>query len=102
MAWIRACGPGEVGDGAMLGVEHGGKRILLARLAGVLRAMDGTCTHADADLSCGFLSEEGVRCPLHLSVFGFDGAPLNPPAEKPLSVMAVREDSDGVYVEVAG
>lgn len=101
MAWIRACGPGEVGDGAMLGVEHAGKRILLARFAGVLRAMDGTCTHADADLSCGFLSEEGVRCPLHLSVFGPDGVPLNPPAEKPLAVMPVREDAGGVYVEVA-
>ena len=100
VAWIRACDQGGVGDGAMLGIEHGGRRILLARFAGKLRAMDGTCTHAEADLSCGFLSEEGVRCPLHLSVFGPDGAPLNPPAEEPLSVMPVREGPDGIYLEV--
>lgn len=100
MAWIRACEPDRIGDGAMLGIEHGGRRILLARFAGALRAMDGTCTHAEADLSCGFLSEEGVRCPLHLSVFGADGAPLNPPAQEPLRVMPVKEEPDGIYVEV--
>lgn len=63
--------------------------------------MDMICTHADADLSAGFLSEEGVRCPLHLSVFNLEnGRPQNPPAETPLNVYNVKIDDSEVYVEV--
>ena len=99
--WVRACDAGRVGDGQLLGVCHGGRRILLANRGGRMWATDLICTHAEADLSEGFLSEEGVRCPLHLSVFGLeDGRPRNPPAEEPLRVYNVKIDRGGVYVEI--
>jgi nitrite reductase/ring-hydroxylating ferredoxin subunit len=52
-------------------------------------------------LSTGFLSEEGVRCPLHLSVFNLEnGKPQNLPAEIPLKTYNVKIEQNEVYVEV--
>ncbi|MFI5406720.1 MAG: Rieske (2Fe-2S) protein, partial [Nitrososphaerales archaeon] len=77
------------------------KKILLANLDGKLYAIDRICTHAEADLSTGFLSEEGVRCPLHLSVFNLEnGKPQNPPAEESLKTYNVKIDKNEVYVEI--
>lgn len=85
----------------MFGFSHEDKKILLANIAGKIHAVDNTCTHADADLLNGFLSEQGVRCPLHLSVFDLEtGCPQNPPAEAPLHVYNVKIDDREIYVEV--
>ena len=85
----------------MVSFTHEDKKILLANLGGKIRAADLICTHAEADLSTGFLSEQGVRCPLHLSVFDLeDGRPQNPPAERPLSIYNVKISDGEIYVEV--
>ena len=99
--WIKTCGLEDVQEGQLFGFEHGDKKILLANLRGDIHATDLMCTHADADLSTGFLSDEGVRCPLHLSVFNLDtGEPQNPPAEACLKVYNVKIDGNSIYVEV--
>jgi len=99
--WIRACTTDQVADGQLFGFAHDDKKILLANLHGKIRATDLICTHAEADLSTGFLSEEGVRCPLHLSVFDLeDGRPQNPPAEEALRVYNVKIEQNEIYVEV--
>ncbi len=99
--WIRACTTDQIKDGCLLGFAHGGKKILLSNMHGKIRATGLVCTHADADLSTGFLSDEGVRCPLHLSVFNLDdGKPQNPPAEEALDVYNVKIEQNEVYVEV--
>jgi len=99
--WIKACNLEQVKEGQLFGLNHDDKKILLANLKGKIHATDLICTHANADLSTGFLSEEGVRCPLHLSVFNLEnGEPQNLPAEKPLKVYNVKIDNNEVYVEV--
>jgi len=99
--WIKACMVDQVKEGHLFGFIHGEKKILLANLKGKIHATDLICTHADADLSTGFLSEEGVRCPLHLSVFNLeDGKPQNLPAEIPLTVYNTKIDGNEIYVEV--
>ena len=99
--WIKACALEQVGEGQLFGFDHSDKRILLANLKGKIFATDLICTHAEADLSTGFLSEEGVRCPLHLSVFNLEsGQPQNPPAEQPLKTYNVKIDQNEIYVEV--
>ena len=99
--WINACNLDQVSDGQLFGFIHDNKKILLANIKGKIHATDLICTHADADLSTGFLSDEGVRCPLHLSVFNLDnGEPQNLPAEKPLNVYNVKIDDNKIYVEV--
>ena len=99
--WIKACNLEQVKEGQLFGLTVNDKKILLANLKGKIHATDLICTHANADLSTGFLSEEGVRCPLHLSVFNLeDGKPQNLPAETALNVYNVKIDNNEVYVEV--
>jgi len=99
--WIKACKLEQVKEGQLFGLTINDKKILLANLQGKILATDLICTHANADLSTGFLSEEGVRCPLHLSVFNLEnGEPQNLPAETPLNVYNVKIDDNEVYVEV--
>ena len=99
--WVKACSIDKVTSGKLYGFHHNDKQILLANRAGKIYATDLTCTHAEADLSNGMLSEEGVRCPLHLSVFNLEtGIPQNPPAEKPLRTYNVKIDQNEIYVEV--
>ena len=99
--WIKACNLEQVKEGQLFGLIHDDKKILLANLKGKIHATDLICTHANADLSTGFLSEDGVRCPLHLSVFNLEnGEPQNLPAENPLKVYNVKIDNNEIYVEV--
>ena len=99
--WIKACSTSNVGSGELFSFDHDDKKILLANLEGQIYATDRTCTHAEADLSTGMLSEEGIRCPLHLSVFNLkNGQPQNPPAEQSLKTYNVKIENNEVYVEV--
>lgn len=85
----------------MFSFDHEEKRLLITNLNGTIYATDRICTHAEADLSLGFLSDEGVRCPLHLSVFNLEnGKPQNPPAEESLKTYNVKIDQNEIYVEV--
>jgi len=99
--WIKACDANNVGSGELYSFDYDDKKILLANMDGKIYATDRICTHAEADLSTGMLSEEGVRCPLHLSVFNLEtGKPQNPPAEESLKTYNVKIDKNVVYVEV--
>ena len=85
----------------MFSFDYNEKRLLITNLNGMIYATDRICTHAEADLSTGFLSDEGVRCPLHLSVFNLEnGNPQNPPAEESLKTYNVKIDQNEIYVEV--
>ena len=99
--WVKACGTDKVPSGELFGFDHDDKKILLTNLNGQIYATDRICTHAEADLSTGILSDEGIRCPLHLSVFDLTtGKSLNPPAEESLKTYNVKIDNNEVYVEV--
>ena len=99
--WIRACKLDQIKIGQLFGFSYSDKKILLANQKGKIFATDLICTHAEADLSTGFLNEEGVRCPLHLSVFNLqNGKPHNLPAEIPLKTYNVKIDRNEIYVEV--
>ena len=99
--WVKACNKNEVGNGELFSFDHKEKKILLANLDGKLFATDRICTHEEADLSTGMLSEEGVRCPLHLSVFNLQtGEPQNPPAENALKTYNIKINENEVYVEI--
>ena len=99
--WVKACDTDKVGSGELYSFDHDDKKILLSNLDGKIFATDRICTHEEADLSTGILSEEGVRCPLHLSVFDLNtGKPQNPPAEESLKTYNVKIDNNEVYVEV--
>jgi 3-phenylpropionate/trans-cinnamate dioxygenase ferredoxin subunit len=99
--WVKACMMNQVGKNEMYSFDFEDKKLMITNLDGKIYATDRICTHAEADLSMGFLSSEGVRCPLHLSVFNLEnGIPQNPPAEEPLKIYNVKIDQNEIYVEV--
>lgn len=99
--WVPVCRLDDVADGGMDVAECDGARVLLVRRGGRVFAMDPVCTHEDADLSCGFLTEGGVVCPLHLSAFDPEtGRPGNPPAEEPLRTFKVKIENGTIHLEV--
>jgi 3-phenylpropionate/trans-cinnamate dioxygenase ferredoxin component len=99
--WIKACSIDSLGQGEMFSFDHNEKKLLLTNMNGKIFATDRTCTHAEADLSNGILTENGLTCPLHLSVFNMeDGAPQNPPAENPLQTYRTKIEDNNILIEV--
>ncbi|HJU13389.1 MAG TPA: non-heme iron oxygenase ferredoxin subunit [Candidatus Nitrosotalea sp.] len=99
--WVKVCSTSDLKKGEMIDFDYKEKKLLLANINGKVYAADRTCTHADADLTTGILSDEGVTCPLHLSTFNLDtGMPQNLPAELPLKIYNVKIEQNEIYVEV--
>ncbi len=91
----------DLAEGAMAAVDLRGKHILLAKIGGEVSAVSGICTHEETDLGLGFMLEERVVCPLHLSQFDLrTGQVMNPPATEPLQRFNVKIQGDSIFVEV--
>lgn len=102
-AFVEAAQAAEIPPGRMKRIELGGRRILLANVAGRFYAVDDTCSHEEASLSAGVLKGELVRCPLHGSRFNVcTGEALEEPAEEPLRTYPVREEGGRILVGVPG
>ncbi len=101
MTWVKICNQDKIKKGDMIPFDHNEKKLLIANLGGKIYATDRICTHAEADLTNGILNEDGVTCPLHLSIFNLHtGKPQNLPAEKPLKTYNVKIEQNEIYVEV--
>lgn len=103
MTRIEVCAAQDLLPGTMRGVEVPGplERVVVANVAGELRAFGGVCSHAYAELDRGFLRGDEVMCPLHFSSFDTrTGAALTPPAEEALPCFAVKVEEGKVVVEL--
>ncbi len=93
----------DLAEGTMSAVDVNGTHLLLAKIGGEVSAVSGTCTHEEADLGTGFMLEDRVVCPLHLSQFDLrTGQVMNPPATEPLRRFNVQIRGDEIFVEVYG
>ena len=91
----------EVHEGELREVQVGGKKVLLLRCDGALRAFGARCPHYDAPLAKGLLHEGRLVCPWHQGTFGArTGDLLEPPPLSGLTVYAVRVQDGDVYVEL--
>jgi 3-phenylpropionate/trans-cinnamate dioxygenase ferredoxin subunit len=91
----------EVPDGTMLMVQVDGTQILLVHTDGVVRAMQGICTHEYFELDKGFLTDGSLTCALHLSRFDLTtGDPLDPPAEVPLAMYPTSVEDGRIVLEL--
>ena len=99
--FVPAIKAADLAEGAISAVDLKGKHILLSRIGGEFFAVSGTCTHEEADLGRGFVLEDRVICPLHLSQFDLrTGQVMNPPAEVPLQRFNVKIEGETIFVEV--
>jgi nitrite reductase/ring-hydroxylating ferredoxin subunit len=98
---VRLCNLLELGPGDKHAVTVDGESILVANVDGRIYAVSNICTHEYAELVNGFLTEDAITCPLHLSRFKLEtGETLNPPATKSLKTYKVVVERNEVYVQV--
>jgi len=77
----------------------GSEPLLLVNVGGVVRAVQGICSHEYFELDRGFLTAGSLTCALHLSRFDLvSGEPLDPPADEPLAVYPVSIEDGRIMV----
>jgi len=97
--FIKVAQVSELKTGEMIAVTIGDDQVLLTNIEGNFHAIDDVCSHAYACLSDGDINGEEVECPLHGGSFNaMTGMPMNPPADKPLSVFQVKVEGDDIFV----
>lgn len=100
--WVKLCKLADLKEDEIYGFEVGSNKIIAIRKGSQVHVLEGICTHEYAELANGFLLEDRIICPLHLSQFDiYTGKVLNPPAEKPLKKYNSKIIEGEVYVEVS-
>jgi 3-phenylpropionate/trans-cinnamate dioxygenase ferredoxin subunit len=91
----------DLQQGKPVKVEKDGKTICVARVGDEVFAVDDTCSHSDASLSEGDVTDFKIECWLHGAEFDLrTGEALTPPAVAPLHTYGVHVDGDSVTVEI--
>jgi nitrite reductase/ring-hydroxylating ferredoxin subunit len=99
--YFPAMGVSDLEEGAISAKDVNGIHVLLSKIGGEVYAVSGICTHEDTDLGLGFVLEDRVVCPLHLSQFDLrTGQVANPPATQPLRRFNVKIQGETIFVEV--
>ena len=88
-------------EGKPVRIEKNGESICVARIGDEVFAIDDTCSHSDASLSEGEISDFKIECWLHGAEFDLrTGQALTPPAVSPVKTYQVIVDGDSVTVEM--
>jgi len=98
---VKLCKLNELKDEEVKGFDIQGKHLIAIRKGKEVFVLDGICTHEEYDLANGFLLEDRIICPLHLSQFEIKtGKVVNPPAEKPLKTYVTKIIDEEIYIEI--
>jgi 3-phenylpropionate/trans-cinnamate dioxygenase ferredoxin subunit len=90
----------ELTAGKPVKIEKDGRSICVARVGGEIFAVDDTCSHSDASLSEGDITDFKIECWLHGAEFDLrTGEALTPPAVAPIKTYSVSVDGDSVTVD---
>jgi 3-phenylpropionate/trans-cinnamate dioxygenase ferredoxin subunit len=82
-------------------IEKEGKSICLTRIGEEVFAVNDTCSHSDASLSEGEVTDFKIECWLHGAEFDLrTGAALTLPATQAIQTYAVTIDGNSVRVEI--
>ena len=90
----------ELTAGKPVKIEKDGRSICVARVGDEIFAVDDTCSHSDASLSEGDITDFKIECWLHGAEFDLrTGQALTPPAVAPIKTYSVSVDGDSVTVD---
>ena len=91
----------QLQQGKPVKIEKNGKTICVSRVGDEVFAVDDTCSHSDASLAEGDITDFKIECWLHGAEFDLrTGEALTPPAVAPLHTYGVHVDGDSVTVEI--
>ena len=97
----RVASTNELPPGSALAVEVGGRAIGLFNVDGVIYAIDNICTHDNAPLSEGVVTDGCVTCPWHGAQFDLaTGQVMTPPAVEDVNTYEVVVSGDDVCLEL--
>ncbi|MGC1209391.1 MAG: non-heme iron oxygenase ferredoxin subunit [Ornithinimicrobium sp.] len=101
---IRVCTLDDLPKVGAVLADIDGRKVAIARdSAGVVHAVDDTCSHANVSLSEGDVEGSEIECWLHGSSFDLvTGKPTSLPALIPIAVHTVHIDGTDIFVELAG
>ncbi len=89
--WTPVLADEDLAEGAMRAVDVEGRQLLVARIDGMVSAMENACSHAGGPLCEGTFADGVVTCPWHGSQFRLsDGAVMGGPATFPQLQLHVR------------
>jgi 3-phenylpropionate/trans-cinnamate dioxygenase ferredoxin subunit len=87
--------------GKTVRIEKNGESICVARVGDQVFAVNDVCSHSDASLSEGDITDFKIECWLHGAEFDLrTGEALTPPAVAPIKTYSVTVDGDSVTVEM--
>ena len=80
-------------------ITLGNKEVCVARVGDEVFAVADTCTHSEASLSEGEISNFQIECWLHGAQFDLrTGEAVTPPATEPLEIFEISRDGDSVTI----
>ena len=101
--WVRLCDVKEApSEGKLLAAEARGVSICLARLGGVLSAVDNACPHRRAPLAEGWIEDDKLVCPWHSWTFDLKTGLAAYPVGEKVEVFALKEEAGEVMVDMEG
>ena len=82
-------------------IEKYGESICVARIGDEVFAIGDTCSHSDASLSEGDITDFKIECWLHGAEFDLrTGQAVTPPATAPVQKYSVTVDGDSVTIDM--
>jgi 3-phenylpropionate/trans-cinnamate dioxygenase ferredoxin subunit len=91
----------QLTPGKPVRIEKNGESICVARIGDQVFAIGDVCSHSDASLSEGEITDFKIECWLHGAEFDLrTGEALTPPAVAPVKTYAVSVDGDSVTVDM--
>jgi NADPH-dependent 2,4-dienoyl-CoA reductase/sulfur reductase-like enzyme/nitrite reductase/ring-hydroxylating ferredoxin subunit len=89
----------DLAEGSVLLGHAAGEPVILARIDGVVMAVDAKCTHYGGPLAEGLVDGDTIRCPWHHACFSLrSGEAIRPPALADLGRWAVLAEAGRVRV----
>ncbi len=89
----------DLADGSMLQGQAHGEAVLLVRRGNDFFAVGAFCTHYNAPLAEGLLTDCEIRCPWHHACFDLKtGAPHSPPALNGLTLWNTEKKGELIFV----
>jgi NADPH-dependent 2,4-dienoyl-CoA reductase/sulfur reductase-like enzyme/nitrite reductase/ring-hydroxylating ferredoxin subunit len=96
----RVASTRDLDDGEMTTVMVGGKKVLLAKVAGEFYTTAARCPHWGGPLPEGTLHGRRLLCPWHKATYDVrSGDLLEPPSLDGIAAFRVRVDGEDVYVD---
>jgi 3-phenylpropionate/trans-cinnamate dioxygenase ferredoxin subunit len=90
----------DLEHGKPVRIEKNGQNICVARVGDEVFAIGDVCSHSDASLSEGEITDFKIECWLHGAEFDLrTGEALTPPAVAPVKSFSVSVDGNSVTVD---